>query len=300
MKQYTGYVWIAAAASLWGIAATVVKFLFNNQYDPLIIVQTRVTIACCALVVFFLLRDRSLLRVELRDIPKFFFVGICGVAGSNFFYYFAIKESNVATSILLQYTAPILVTLYAALFQHERFTLNKFFALLLATLGIFLAVGAYDEGILRSNLKGVIFALVAAVTFAIFNIAGKPLTRKYNVWTVLTYVLAGASIFWLFINPPSTVVHAGYSGNDWMVFTFISAISILMPYGCYFLGLQKIQASKAIITSMLEPVVAIISEFLFLNGHMSGLQFFGAALVLGAIILLQVNSPDAVPSIAQE
>ncbi len=300
MKQYTGYVWIAAAASLWGIAATVVKFLFNNQYDPLIIVQTRVTIACVALVLFFLLRNRSLLRVELRDIPKFFFVGICGVAGSNYFYYFAIKESNVATSILLQYTAPILVAIYAALFQHERFTLSKFFALLLATLGIFLAVGAYDAGILRSNLKGVIFALIAAVTFAIFNIAGKPLTRKYNVWTALTYVLAGASIFWLFVNPPSTVVRAGYSGNDWMVFTFISAISILIPYGCYFLGLQKIQASRAIITSMLEPVVAIISEFLFLNGHMSALQFFGAALVLGAIMMLQVNSSDALPSIAQE
>jgi len=230
----------------------------------------------------------------------FFFVGICGVAGSNYFYYFAIKESNVATSILLQYTAPILVTLYAALFQHERFTLNKFFALLLASIGIFLAVGAYDEGILQSNLKGVVFALVAAVTFAIFNIGAKPLTRKYTVWTALTYVLAGASIFWLFINSPATIVRAGYSPNDWMVFAFISAISILIPYGCYFIGLQKIQASKAIITSMLEPVVAIISEVLFLNGHMSGLQVAGAVLVLAAIMLLQVNAAEAVPSIAQE
>lgn len=300
MKRYIGYAWIAAAAATWGIAATVVKFLFNNQYDPLIIVQTRVTIACCALLVFFLARDRSALRVELRDIPMFFFVGICGVAGSNYFYYFAIKESNVATSILLQYTAPILVTLYAAVFQHERFTVNKFFALLLASIGIFLAVGAYDEGILQSNLKGVVFALIAAVAFAIFNIAGKPLTRKYNVWTALTYVLAGASIFWLFINSPATIARAGYSLNDWMVFTVISAISILIPYGCYFIGLQKIQASKAIITSMLEPVVAIISEYLFLNGHMSALQFTGAVLVLGAIMLLQVNSAETVPSIAQE
>jgi drug/metabolite transporter (DMT)-like permease len=114
MKQPIGYVWIAAAAALWGTAATVVKYLFNNQYDPLIIVQTRVTIACAALILFFLLRNPSTFRVELRDIPVFFFVGICGVAGSNYFYYFAIKESNVATSILLQYTAPILVTLYAA------------------------------------------------------------------------------------------------------------------------------------------------------------------------------------------
>jgi drug/metabolite transporter, DME family len=300
MKQYLGYVWIAAAATLWGVAATVVKHLFNNQFDPLIIVQTRVTIACAALVVFFLITNRSMLRIELRDIPKFLFVGICGVAGSNYFYYFAIKESNVATSILLQYTAPILVMLYATLIQHEKFTGVKFLALLCATTGIFFAVGAYDPGILRSNMKGVIFALIAAVTFAIFNIAGKPLTRKYSVWTALTYILGGASVFWLFVNPPTRVLAAGYSANDWMVFSFISAISILLPYSFYFLGLQKIQATRAIITSMLEPVVAIVSEFFFLNGHMSVLQAVGAALVVGGIILLQTNTADAVPSIAQE
>jgi drug/metabolite transporter (DMT)-like permease len=300
MKQYLGYVWIAVAATLWGIAATVVKHLFNNQYDPLIIVQTRVTLACCALALFFFLRDRSLLRIDWRDLPKFLFVGICGVAGSNYFYYFAIKESNVATSILLQYTAPILVMLYATLVQRERFTLIKFLALLLATSGIFFAVGAYDAGILRSNLKGVIFALIAAVAFAIFNIAGKPLTRKYSVWTVLIYVLAGASVFWLFVNPPTRIFAAGYTANDWMVFAFISGISILLPYSFYFFGLQKTSASKAIITSMLEPVVAIISEFLFLNGHMSALQCAGATMVVGGIILLQVNTSGAVPSIAQE
>ncbi|MGE5314136.1 MAG: DMT family transporter [Acidobacteriota bacterium] len=301
MKPSLGYAWIAAAAALWGVAATVVKYLFNNQYDPLIIVQTRVTLACIALVLTFLASNRKMLVIDLRDIPLFLFVGICGVAGSNFFYYFAIKESNVATSILLQYTAPILVMLYVTVVQHERFTLSKFLALLCATAGIFFAVGAYDEGIIRANLKGVVFALIAAVTFAIFNIGGKPLTRKYSAWTVLTYVLAGASAFWLFINPPWTIASAGYSGRDWMVFSFISAISILLPYGFYFSGLKNIQASKAIITSMLEPVVAIISEVLFLDGRMSALQCMGAALVVGGIILLQVNSAaDAVPNIAQE
>lgn len=300
MKQYAGYVWIAAAASLWGIAATAAKHLFNNNVDPLIIVQTRVTIACIVLVFVFFLHDRSLLRVELKDIPKFFFVGICGVAGSNYFYYFAIRESNVATSILLQYTAPILVTFYAVVFQQERLSINKIIALLCATLGIFFAVGAYDEGILRSNLKGVIFALIAAVAFAIFNIGGKSLTRKYSAWTVLIYVLVGASIFWLFVNSPTMIVRAGYTLRDWMIFTFISVISILLPYACYFLGLRKIQASKAIITSMLEPVVAIVAEFLFLNGRMSVLQFIGGALVLGAVMLLQSNVSDDLPSIAQE
>lgn len=162
-------------------------------------------------------------------------------------------------------------------------------------------VGAYDPTILRGNFKGVIFALIAAVTFAIFNVAGKPLTRKYNVWTALMYVLLGASVFWLFINSPAQIIAAGYSTGDWGVFAFISAISILLPYGFYFSGLQRIEASKAIITSMLEPVVAIISEFLFLNGHMSLLQSAGAVMVVGGIILLQTHQTDAaVPSIAQE
>ena len=300
MHHLRGYLFIAIAAIFWGISATVAKFLFTKAYDPLIIVQMRVTIACCILVTYFAIRNRSILRIQVRDIPMFLFVGICGVAGSNYFYYAAIKESNVALAILLQYLAPILVMLYATFIQKEAITRFKFLALSFSVIGIFFAIGGYNPELLEANRTGVILALLAAVSFSIFNIGGKPLTRKYSVWTTLIFVLMGASLFWIVVNPPQSILRAGYESVDWMNFLLISTISILIPHGCYFFGLHYIQPSRAIITSTLEPVVAIVTEWIFLQGTMTPVQIFGGVLVVGAIVLLQRAPHKEEVIIAQE
>jgi len=289
MNQVKGYLFIAIAATLWGASATIVKHLFNVQFHPLIIIQTRVSIAFFLLVIFFLVKNPSALKFRIRDVPLFILVGVCGVAGSNYFYYFAIKDSNVATAILVQYSAPIMVAFYAVAAQHERMTTFKLISLICSTAGIFLAVGGLN-GLLVANRTGILFALVAAVSYSIFNIAGKPLIRKYSVWSSLIFSLGAATLFWLFIQSPRTIIEAGYSLSDWGVFALVSTTSILMPYSFYFLGLQILSPTRAIITSTLEPVVAITTAYIFLGGTMETLQILGALLVVGAIIFLEISS----------
>ena len=207
MNRVKGYLFIACAATLWGASATLVKYLFNAQFHPLIIIQTRVSIAFVLLFFYFITTNPRILKFRIRDVPLFFFVGVCGIAGSNYFYYFAIKESNVATAIVVQYSAPIMVALYAIVVQHERMTRFKLLALIFSSLGIFLAVGGLN-GLLAANGKGILFALVAAVSYAIFNIAGKPLIEKYTVWPSLVFSLGAATFFWMVIQTPQTILAA--------------------------------------------------------------------------------------------
>lgn len=296
MNRVKGYLLIACAATLWGASATLVKYLFNAQFHPLIIIQTRVSIAFVLLFFYFITTNPRILRFSIRDVPLFFFVGVCGVAGSNYFYYFAIKESNVATAIVVQYSAPIMVALYAIFVQHERMTKFKLLALFFSSLGIFLAVGGLN-GLLVSNSRGILFALVAAVSYAIFNIAGKPLIEKYTVWPALVFSLGAATLFWMVIQTPHTILAANYSFRDWQVFALVSTTSILIPYSLYFLGLHFLTPTRAIITSTLEPVVAIATAFVFLGGSMGALQSVGAVFVIGSIILLETTSEPAVESL---
>ncbi len=289
MKNFKGYLFIALAALSWGISATVAKHFFNNHYSPLIVVQMRVTISFIILFAYFFFKKKNVLKFEPKHIPLFLFVGICGVAASNYFYYSAIKESNVATSIMLQYTAPILVILYAALVQKEKITRQKYTALFLSLLGIFLVIGGFHTNIFSGSNKGIIYALLAAIAFANFNISGKFLTQKYSSWTSLIYVLASASIFWFVVTLPNTIFSSHYSIEEWGVFLLISILSILIPYSSYFYGLKFIPSSKAIITSTLEPVIAVAAEILFLGGVMTTSQYFGAICVLTAIIFLQMS-----------
>ncbi|HAP35955.1 MAG TPA: hypothetical protein DCQ28_08460 [Bacteroidetes bacterium] len=300
MKHLKGYIAISLAAVLWGVAASVAKSFFNKAYEPLILVQMRVTLSFAVLFLYFLSTNRSLLKFSVKDIPHFLVVGILGVAGSNYFYYAAIKETNVSTSILVQYTAPIMVMIYTVLFQKEKLTFAKLSALVLSLSGIFLAIGAYNPEIIQGNALGIIYALIAAISFSIFNISGKSLTEKYSIWTGLIYLLGSATLFWGFINTPMDILNANYTFDDWKVFSVIALISILIPYSLYYYGLHHIQSSKAIIISTLEPVVAIITEWLFLNGRMGIVQVIGALFVITAIVMLQRDSKNNEPILVQE
>ncbi len=300
MKNRKGYIAISLAAVLWGVAATVAKSFFNKAYEPLILVQMRVTLSFAVLFLFFLSTNRSLLKFSIKDIPHFLIVGILGVAGSNYFYYAAIKETNVSTSILVQYTAPIMVMIYTVVFQKEKLTLSKNLALVLSLSGIFLAIGAYNPEIINGSKIGIIYALLAAVSFSIFNISGKSLTQKYSIWTGLIYLLGAATLFWSFINTPMEIFNANYTFEDWKVFGIIALISILIPYSLYYYGLHHIQSSKAIIISTLEPIVAIISEWLFLSGRMGFIQMIGAIFVITAIVVLQKDSKNGELILVQE
>ncbi len=300
MNHLRGYIAISLAAVCWGVAASVAKIFFNNAYEPLILVQMRVTLSFAVLFLFFLSVNRSLLTFRLKDVPHFFIVGILGVAGSNYFYYAAIKESNVSTSILVQYTAPIMVMVYTVMFQREKVTAAKISALILSVTGIVLAIGAFDPDVLQGTRTGIIFALLAAVSFSIFNISGKKLTEKYSIWTGLIYLLGAATLFWGFVNTPMEIIRADYSAEDWGVFGVIALISILIPYSLYYYGLHHIQSSKAIIISTLEPVVAIVSEWLLLDGRMGPVQIVGAVFVIAAILILQYDSKKNEPILVSE
>ena len=126
------------------------------------------------------------------------------------------------------------------------------------------------------------------------------MTQKYSIWTGLIYLLGAATLFWSFINTPMEIFEANYSFEDWKVFGIIALISILIPYSLYYYGLHHIQSSKAIIISTLEPIVAIISEWLFLNGRMGIIQVVGAILVITAIVVLQRDSKKVEPIIVSE
>ena len=293
MKEVQGYIMIMGAAFFWGVSATGAKFLLNQKIDTVLIVQSRVSITCVLLLAFYLLFKRHLLVVALRDLWQFAMLGVLGIAGANFTYYFTIKESSVATGILIQYTAPLFVMSYSVLAREERFTAIKLSAALIALLGCFLAVGGVEE--IKITPLGLLTGAGSVFCFAFMSIYTRHVLQKYNVWTVTFYSIAFASIFWLMVNPPWAVAVAGLSWNAWMGLGVLAVASVLIPHSLFFGGLRFVVPSRAVITSTFEPIVAIISAALVLGEFLEPVQIIGATLVMGAIILLQVRREASTP-----
>jgi drug/metabolite transporter (DMT)-like permease len=285
-----GFLLLFLAVLFWGGSAPLGKFLIVTRFDTLIIVQTRTSLAFILLLIFFLLIDRSVFRIELRDIWKFAMLGVIGVAITNYTYYYTVKEASVATAILVQYTAPVWIVLYSVLFlKKERFDRVTIVSLVVALVGCYFAV---TSGSMQSiNLKGwaIITGPMSAFTFAYQVIGTKQLIKRYSIWTLLLYMFGFSAIFWLCVNPPWNVIAKHYNYSDWGILWVFAIVSILIPQMAFASGLKHLDASTAGIISVMEPVIAIVAAFLILGESLSVIQMFGGLMVLFAVGLLQAH-----------
>jgi DME family drug/metabolite transporter len=293
-----GYLYIATATFLWGLAASLGRAAFTGRLpgiqalrpiDPLILSQSRTTFSFLVLLpVLALYGGWRRLRLPARDLGQTFLLGVLGVAASNYFYYLAIQKTNVATAIILQYTAPIWVLLYMVARRLQKPTLQRVAAVGLAVAGIAMVIGVIGPGTLRLDPVGVTAALLAAFSFAFYNIGGHGILARYDRWTVLLYTTFSASLFWIVVNPPWKIAAAHYSGGQWLFLLVFSLLSVLAPFSFYFAGLQHLEPTRAVVASCLEPVFSIVIAAVVLGEVMGPMQMAGIVLVLAAIVVVQI------------
>ncbi len=265
-----------------------------HPIDPLILSQTRTTFSLLVLLPL-LVTSGGWQRIKLpaRDLAYCFLLGVLGVAVSNYFYYVAIQRINVATAIIVQYTAPVWVLLYVVARRQQKLTLQKIAAVALAVTGIALVInllGTRSGAALHLDTYGIIAALLASFSFAFYNVGGHRILARHDRWRVLVWTLAAASLFWLIVNPPWKIAAAHYVPAQWIFLFVFSMISVLGAFSLYFLGLQYLEPTRAIIASCLEPVFSIVLAALLLGEVLRPIQTLGIVFVLAAIVIVQ--KPD--------
>ena len=272
------------------------KLVLNGQathpIDPLILSQTRTSFSLLVLLPVLVGRQ-GWQRVSLprKDLIQCLVLGMLGVAASNYFYYVAIQKTSVAIAIILQYTAPVWVLIYVVARRQQRLSLQKVAAVLVAVAGIALTIGIVGNGslsALRIDTYGLIAALLASFSFAFYNVGGHQILARYDRWRVLVWTLGSAAVFWLLVNPPWKVMAQHYTPAQWGFLFVFSMISVLGSFSLYFLGLQYLEPTRAIIASCLEPVFSILLAAVLLGEGVRPVQTVGIVLVLSAIVIVQL------------
>lgn len=269
----------------------------EHPIQPLILSQTRTTFSLLVLLPLLVGRGGwRRIKLPTPDLIQCLILGMLGVAASNYFYFVAIQRTSVAIAITLQYTAPVWVLLYVAARSQQRPSVQKVFAVLVAVAGIALTigiVGGRSAPALRLDTYGLIAGLIASFSFAFYNVGGHQILARHDRWRVLTWTLVSAAVFWLIVNPPWKVIAAHYTAPQWGFLFVFSMISVLGSFSLYFLGLQYLEPTRAIIASCLEPVFSILLAAMLLSEVVRPVQTLGIVLVLSAIVIVQLRGRGA-------
>lgn len=283
-----GYVFVALAALLFAISGSASKYLFNTGLNAFQLIQLRTTLACVGLFIWLRARHPDLLTISRRDLPYFAALGILGIGSAQFFYLFAISKINVAAAILLHYTGPVFVYLYAVFVQKRRPGALSLLAVIGTLAGCFLMVGAYSLEVVSLNRAGILGGILAAVAFAVYSLLSEHGMRTYTPWTVLCYGMLFAALMWNVLHPPLAAVFQPYTAIQWLWIGFVGLCGTILPFGFYFEGVRRISPTHASLTATLEPISAGVLAALFLGEVMAPLQILGGAMVIVSILLLQL------------
>ncbi len=198
-------------------------------------------------------------------------------------YLSATKYLPISLAVLIFYTAPFIVAIVSRFTENEPITIIRLVAIVIAFIGIALALGIQTETTL--NWQGVAFALLAAFGYASLVCVSSLTMKTVNPQAVNFHCLASGTVlfvvFLLFTGGPETTI----SQSSWLKLGF-SSLALTVGFMTFFTGLEIVGPVKTSMLMNTEPILTIILAAILLGERLSPVQWIGAGLVVVGIILI--------------
>lgn len=220
---------------------------------------------------------------------------ILGGAGLGFFgyslqaggYFAALNHLDASLTALVLYTYPAIVFVGAVLLGREPWSAAKLAALAVAAGGVALVLAGGATGSL--NATGVLLATGAAVAYATYILVADTVVPGADPFALTAIVATGATVSVGLYTVLTGSLDLGFGSGGWAALAGLVVISTILPIVTFFLGLELIGPSSASIVSAIEPAATVALAALVFGETLGPIQLLGGALVLSAVVALQLR-----------
>jgi drug/metabolite transporter (DMT)-like permease len=282
---------VAAGATMFALGGNLARYLLDDGISALRLSQLRSAGSLVLLAAGLALTRPQLMRVRRVDVPELAFLGICGLALVHATYYAAIARLEIGVALVIQYTAPLLLLVWLRFRHGRRLASSLWGAVALSVAGCFLVVRGYDPGALDG--LGVLAAVGAAATFAVYMVASERAGHRYEALTTLLWAFAFASLFWAVVQPWWTFPFELVNGpRNILIAAGVVVVGTLLPFICVVAALRHLPAPRVAVAATLEPVLGAVFAWFLHDQGLAAVQIAGGVLVLGAVFWVQSHRPD--------
>ena len=269
-----GYIKIAAAAVIWGSVSLLVRAL---NLPVLLMVFYRFLFAVAA-ALSVLVFSRSSFKIRTKKNLSLLIISGFFLTLNWVFFFYALVLTTVANAVLVTYTAPILVALFAPHFLKEKLEWNTVISLVLAMTGISFILSPADLS-MGKPLLGIIFAFGTSLTYASLVIIAKELLPGLPVLIIIFY----QSLIAMVALSPFSLLGGGPRGFEaWLLLIIMGIVHTLIAPYLYLSGLKVVKAQRAGILTYFDPLSATIFAALFLGEIPGFYTLLGGILIIAA------------------
>ena len=277
------YMYVLLAALLWGSTAAVGKIVLENLDG----FQVFFYISLIATVFLFFLalfkgRLSEVKKYNIQDYWRFTYLGFLGVFVYNVLFYWGLKFSTAQEAFIVNYTWPIWVVVFAALFLKETITFRKTLGILLGFVGVVVVITSGSFSFSSENLFGNILALSAAIFYGLFSAMGK----KHNydrIVSMLFYYISGTIFVSIFTLAFSSVPVLNFSQILGILWLGIFTAGLAFVF--WFLALKHGDTAEMSNMIFLTPFISLVYIYFLLSESILVSSIVGLLIIVAGILI---------------
>ena len=275
------------------LITTFASLAYGGGATPMLLVWSRFT--ALTLTLFLVLKaGGGTFRLPQRNFRATFWMAIC-LMMMSVGYLSSVAFIKVSLAVILLYTYPLLVAVFAALSGRERISPLRGLLLVTAFGGLVVALGrdigltvdlgglAFDPSQISLDWRGAALALIASLGVAGFVTWGGAYldgvdSRVMNFWanlwmiglaTLYVAIIGGVSL------PGTPMGWVGYAGAT---ACYVTAMI------CWFASMKTLSPTETAMTLNLEPAISLVAATVILAEATSAQQWIGTIILLISII----------------
>lgn len=232
-------------------------------------------------------------KVDKKDFPRLFVLGICGVAVNQSLFLKGLHLTSPIDAAIMMITTPILVLIIASLIIKEKITSLK-------VVGIAIGFGGAAYLVLQnmggtnkeSSFLGDLFVFINACSWGLFLVLVKPLMKKYHTVTILKWTF----LFGLPLVLPFGIADGinfnwqSLSTQMWLYAGFVIVFTTFVAYLLNTLALKELSPSIVSAYIYLQPLLtALIAIFIFKNDDLTWEKAFSALMIFIGVYLVSMQ-----------
>ncbi|WP_299365981.1 DMT family transporter [Winogradskyella sp.] len=276
---------------LYGLNYTFAKVVMNENYiKPFAFVVLRVGGAAILFWLFSFLLPRE--KIERKDYFRFFVAAVFGVVINMLLFLKGLELTTPIHASAIVTITPVIILILSAVILNEKVTALKVIGIFLALCGA-LVLTVYGKSTRSGDnvILGNTFIFINAISYSIYIILIKQLTKKYHPFTFIK---------WLFLFGFFMVVPFGYnelSDIQWETFTpyvsfSVGFVIVGATFATYILNpfaLSKLKASTVGVFIYLQPVIAGLFAIIMGVDAIDVIKVIAMALIFSGVYIVSIK-----------
>ena len=222
-------------------------------------------------ILFWLLKTFIKERVAKKDLRRLLICGLLGVATNQLLFFHGLNLTSPIDASIIITAVPILVLVFSFFILKEKITSNKILGVTIGAIGAVLLISTGNSADGTSSLLGNLFVFLNACCYGLYLVLVKPLMKKYNTITVVSWAFLFGFIFMFPIGIEDVIStdFESFTLHTYLTVAFVIIGTTFLAYLLNTYSLNNVSPSVNGSYIYLQPAISFImvSIYAYWLGH---------------------------------